>query len=495
MIRKISLLLFFCLIIEQPAGAEPWLANRYAQNCAGCHAPGRANRVPKERRCTLSCQGCHTNPNGGGMRNQYGIWNSQRWLRSKYSKNWKNNKPTPAPYSKQVYGPLLEAYKLSSPKHKKMAKKFGSKKKAIARIKKDRKKILKEGYTLKTIPLEKVNEKKYDKYHDARWKYNTTKKEIDYASATKYDPIRLKDREWLRANFDARFFYINAKYSTDSTKDYSGFSAMNADVGVELKPFKPNWKFVFEHRYGNSPKNSQWDTLFTGNTNFTKSAYLLVDDLPYNVFVQYGLFRPMFGYYDPNHTSLAQELNGLKYNGIVKALSIGTAPNVPFFNLHLITPKADATSKESGFATNIGARFVTIGASAVFSYWKTKIEGATDYDREMWSINLGGQLQRFTLNLDLMRYDKTTTVKNGGTVTTLDTRYRLWKENYLMLNYATSNVAKDLDPGSATDMILGFKSYLYSGVELEFLVSKRDETDTGVSSTIDVIQSQLHVYF
>lgn len=497
MIKKIFLSLSLCLILQQPLSAEPWLSNRYAQNCAGCHAPGRANRVPKERRCTLSCQGCHTNPNGGGMRNQYGVWNSQRWLRSKYTKKWKNNKPTPAPYAKQVYAPLLESYKLSTKKHKKLAKKY-TKKEAIAKIKKNKKRILKDGYKLKTVKLEKVNLKDYDKHHDARWKYNTSKKEIDWASATKNDPIRLKEREWLRASFDARLFYISAKY-TDSTKDFSGMSIMNTDLGLEIKPFAPNWKFVFETRYGNSPMSSQWDTIYNGSTGskvFTKSAYLLVDDLPYNIYAMYGLFRPMFGYYDPNHTSLAQEVNGLKYNGVVKGISLGTAPNVPFFNLHLITPKAGTSSKESGLAANIGARFVTVGASAVFSYWKTKVEGTTSYDREMWSMNLGGQFGKSTINADLMRFDKIVSGdKNGGTVTTVDLRQRLWKENYFLLNFASSNVAKDLSKGSATDTSLGFKSYILSGLEWELLVVNRKETKSSTETTEDYLQSQLHVYF
>ena len=46
--------------------AEPWLSTRYAQNCAGCHAPGRINLKAKDRRCSLSCQGCHVNQMAAG---------------------------------------------------------------------------------------------------------------------------------------------------------------------------------------------------------------------------------------------------------------------------------------------------------------------------------------------------------------------------------------------------------------------------------------------
>lgn len=494
MIAKIFLIIASSLILIQPVVGEPWLANRYAQNCAGCHAPGRANRVPKDRRCTLSCQGCHTNPNGGGMRNHYGLWNSQRWLRSKYSKKWKNNKPTPASYSKQVYAPLLEATKLSDPVHKKMAAKVG-KKKAKRILKKHGKKIIKKGYALKTVPLERVNEKDFDKYNDTRWKYNNKSKLIDLASATDDDPIRLNKQEWFRPSLEARLFYISATYPEDSSKDFSGMSAMAFDLGAEIKPFAHNYKFVFESRYANSPKNSQWDTIFNSGS-FTKSAYLLVDDLPYNTYVMYGLFRPMFGYYDPNHVSLAQEINGLAYNGVVKGVSMGAAPNVPFANLHIITPKAGSSSKEEGIAINLGARFVTLGASAVFSYWKTEITGTAEYDREMWTINLGGYWRGLTANFDLMRYDKIQTgSRNGGTVTTVDLKYRVFKENYLVFNYASANVAKDLTEGSASDLILGWKTFLYSGVELEAAYSTKSEVKSGVTDKVNYLQTQLHLYF
>ena len=111
------------VILNTQLSAEPWLSTRYAQNCAGCHSPGRKNLPPPDRRCSLSCQGCHVNPNGGGMRSFYGKWNSQYWLRSARIKKNNYNKKIFADFSKQIYGKeYLAGKKPSKRKMKRIAK-------------------------------------------------------------------------------------------------------------------------------------------------------------------------------------------------------------------------------------------------------------------------------------------------------------------------------------------------------------------------------------
>ncbi len=68
---------FLYLNLASPsAQATPLIALREAQNCGGCHNPGRSQRPYLERRCTLDCQGCHADPTGGGARNQWGYYYS-----------------------------------------------------------------------------------------------------------------------------------------------------------------------------------------------------------------------------------------------------------------------------------------------------------------------------------------------------------------------------------------------------------------------------------
>lgn len=60
--------------LSRQSWATPLIALREAQNCGGCHKPGRGQRPLLERRCTLDCQGCHIDPSGGGARNQWGSY-------------------------------------------------------------------------------------------------------------------------------------------------------------------------------------------------------------------------------------------------------------------------------------------------------------------------------------------------------------------------------------------------------------------------------------
>ena len=54
--------------------ATPIIALKEANNCGGCHKPGRSQRSVLWRRCTLDCQGCHVDPNGAGPRNAWGTY-------------------------------------------------------------------------------------------------------------------------------------------------------------------------------------------------------------------------------------------------------------------------------------------------------------------------------------------------------------------------------------------------------------------------------------
>lgn len=199
MVRIILFCVSLIYLYFPNAYSEPWVSNRYAQNCAGCHAPGRFNRPPRGRRCTLSCQGCHVNPNGGGLRNHYGQWNQQRWLKSFHSSTLKN-KYRPAPYKKQLYS---DAKAQSRPTLKKLA--------------------------ISSSSLD-YPESAYERTEDTNWKKDSKTLKEYLSTIPDGDPYRTEREFSVTAGGDIRYLY--GKQSGDVlSEDYKNLSFL---MGVDL---------------------------------------------------------------------------------------------------------------------------------------------------------------------------------------------------------------------------------------------------------------------
>ncbi len=478
----LSFVLFILLAVfnSSEAGAEPWIANRFAQNCAGCHAPGRLNRKPADRRCTLSCQGCHVNPNGGGLRSRYGNWTQQRWLRSFYSKFAWSDRGT-APFRKQKY----------SRKPSKIPKK---QRKAVKKIVLDWEKGLPH-VEAKTVGVD-------EKYWDRREKhYAKTARSMfqDLYRVPKGDPLREERIMPVIAGGDLRFFMIQNSDKDDTIPENrkSLIWPMGLDLGVRVRPIRKNLQIVIESRIINQLGKS-FDYLATSG-HYTRSLYALVDELPYNTYVMYGIFRPMFGNYVPDHRNLAQTVSGLSYaNSSFKGISLGTAPNVPFGNITLIRPNENklGANQDSGIVANLGLRFVTLGASVTFSYWDTK-DVNTDLKKQMYSLTGGAYWKGLTSNIEFLRVSQEFApgARNAGSVYTIENKYKFWRENYAVFNLALSNVARDLSEGDEMEIMVGVKNFWLSGIETELLYISRSGERASTDYSETAIQLQAHLYF
>ena len=449
--------------------AEPWLSARYAQNCSGCHAPARRNVPVLKRRCTLSCQGCHVNPNGGGMRNQYGVWNSQRWLRS-FRVESLGDKKSPAPLKEQKYA---------------KQRRGGSKR------------IPKGGHRLVTTDDPHPDESNHDR-GDKAWAKTVKNRREFMERATVDDPYRLERSMRGYAGADYRYLHM-----IRADKETSTSFPMALDLGVRMRPLPEHVSMVVEQRFMQGPAGLQRSTFTNHETLVTKpsqlrAAYVLVDDLPFNTYLMGGHFKPMFGHDSPDHTALHQRFKGFGQRSRFRAISVGTAPNVPFLYAHFLVPEHGADTKVSGYSINAGGRFVTMGLAFMLSYWDTTATNSQSVKlgRKMVSLTGGGYAARTAFSWEWLyvRQEFEPEKFDAGNIYTLEAKLRAWRENYLTAGLTQSDIAPTMKKGSAQEVKLGVKSFPVSGVELDATYARTVLTDTAKESSTGNWLFGLHLY-
>jgi len=521
-LKLLLVLGFLC----QQVSAEPWMSIRSSENCAGCHAPGRKNVEPKDRRCTLSCEGCHVSPSGGGMRNNYGRWFDSHWLRSFATQKMNHDKAI-APSEDQVYDQVGD-FLFGTTNKRTTTKKTPSKKLRHFSSKKRTKIAKNRGITLKSLPSYHIDDVAHDR-RDGR--------EDDLAKSDAEFWVQVPEGDSLRRELDTRvdgggsFRYQIA--SVPSLK-FNGreidtpdrmYFLMSADIGARWRPTKKHLNLVFEHRIFGSPReNSFSDTL---KQSRPRSMYVLVNDLPYNSYVQAGAYKVGFGRGSADHTLLSQELlanstsAGKAYNMSYQAVSVGAAPNVPFANLHYIHKDISQPNgvgeKWKGFAGQVGLKTVKFGSLASYSLLhlaqdanngknsttahslqlagmlKPKIAGR--YHRVV------GQLEALHIRTERAAIGSVPETSAKASAIDADILVQLWREIYLQTQTSYSNTNRAMQNGSSTQWRIGLKAHLLPGLELSMKYgADTEETDAFNGRPKSKMEStsltqQIHFYF
>ena len=237
----------------------------------------------------------------------------------------------------------------------------------------------------------------------------------------------------------------------------------------------------------------------------------MVDNLPYNIFVMGGWYLPLFANFSPDHRQLAQKMisfaqsgNPANYGLVYNALTFGTAPNVPYLNLHLIQKRiGDPDDRTAGAAANIGLRFVSLGASINYSYWRTDDNRGVGNETsvQMHSFGAAAMFGNTVTSLEavsLVRDQLDKDYRRGG-VYTLDTYTKIWRENYFTFQMGLGNTNAVLQTGSGQQIRIGARSFVLSGIDLALAYEMSEDKTKTKTDTSKVkgtaLTSQVQMYF
>lgn len=320
------------------AEATPLYAAREGRTCDNCHLRPNLWKNPAvfDRKCTMSCQGCHVDPAGGGMRTAAGRFfgsstlpmiatnprPTQDWDSWIWKFLWRKDKTTTFTDDLPEGPPDFEASK--SPR-------FASHDRfAISRP---------AGGRSIHAPFQ--------------GRYRTLNA----------DPL-------LRLSWDLRSALLLARGTI--------FFPMQADVALALHPVEHVTFLANVGARGRSSGIS--DVLDDPSTPYLREGFLLLHEAPANAYLKAGRFVPQFGLKIDDHTAQTRrafEQDGSVPEARVTGVEIGANPNYPYANLSWFRSTSTArvpaafdlfdTDDSHGMAVNAGYRELgwTAGASAL----------------------------------------------------------------------------------------------------------------------------------
>lgn len=271
-----------CLVIvswSAEVEALPLYTARSGRTCDNCHTDPTKWKNPalKDRKCTLSCQGCHVNPTGGGLRTVSGRFFGQATLPMFYAthrgyKDWKRH--------------LI---------------------KYIGKLETDRKNRVADPAV--GTPIGGSAKMAFDQGR--------------YAGLNA-DPL-------LLFGLDVRF----ASWVSDELKLFP----MQLDAHVALHPVK-HLTFMATGgilaRSGGVDQTFLGRAFFG-----LKEAFVMLHELPYLAYIKAGRFLPNFGTNTDDHTSPIRrdfELDGGVLHSRVTGVELGINPNYPYLYVSVFRP-------------------------------------------------------------------------------------------------------------------------------------------------------------
>jgi hypothetical protein len=326
------------LSAASPLRATPLYAAREGRTCDNCHLRPNLWKNPPvlDRKCTMSCQGCHVDPAGGGMRTAAGRFFGSSTL------------------------PMIATSPRPTQDWDAWIGKFLWRKDRATSFTND----LPEG------PPD------YDASRDRRYApHDHFALGSPAGEPSHHAPFRgrygsLNAHPLLRLSWDIRSALLLSKGAL--------FFPMQADVAMALHPME---HVTFLGNVGARGRSTGIaDVVDDPRTPYLREGFLLLHEAPGNAYVKVGRFVPQFGLKVEDHTTQTRrtfEQDGSVPDARVTGVEAGINPNYPYVNVSWFrstaatrTPAAfdifDAVDGH-GMALNVGYREIgwTAGASAL----------------------------------------------------------------------------------------------------------------------------------
>ncbi len=372
--------------------ALPIYAARAARTCDNCHLTPYKSKMGEEwknpplkyRKCNLSCQGCHVNPGGGGIRTVAGRYYSKSTL--------------------PMYGATNRPYRDAN---RTVINVFSNKSAGELGLN-----------TKSDTYREKIHnsftEDEYREYHEnegkkypARGFYendilsfgsplfvDTMADQSVYA----FDRNRYGDLNadpLLTVGFDVR----PAVYSTPPS-----VFPMQLDAGFSLHPLE---HLSFSGTAGLKGRSSGYGDSFDRKDHTVyqvQSAFMMIHELPYASYLMTGLFLPEFGIRDDDHTAYGRKYFDMDHTAeknLVYGVQGGMAPNYPYLSFSWFANKAESNTKTNGYGYSANAYIRNTAAGGGVCYiHKTR---DFDYGGDLDAVNINGYLNLWGLYFP-MRY-------------------------------------------------------------------------------------------
>lgn len=368
-IQKLTLALALLALTPSAALALPMYAQRSGRTCGNCHISptfqdpdGWDNPDLSRRKCNMSCQGCHTNPLGGGLRNTSGRYYGQSTLSvlplqersySDYDRelvgrdllNWMRSAwTTPVAGGPNVKKTIPSDYQ-----------------EALAGVGAGQT----GGWSAFGDPLGDVSEYAYwdgrygDLNADPLLQLGGDMRLAYYSGSGSVFPMQL--------DLHAAVHPIEHVTAMGTVAARGRTAGINAVIGQDRLPF------------------------------FPRNAFVMVHELPMMAYAKAGIFMPSFGTYIDDHTSFTREffeMDVSKSEDTVAGVEVGLAPNYPFAQLsffrNMTPPEApEGANPGWGAAANLGWRDLGFSVTGSFMIKRRDLEARGDLEAASlgWGFN------------------------------------------------------------------------------------------------------------